>query len=256
MKQVSSTMKKKTLIISIEAIAVALAAICVIITLTGRKPAEVDPNPSDTTDPNVSVNVPSNPDDPSILDIPDNSDNPTGNEQTPETDNPVSTDDNTITVKPDDADPNKPSDEPTIVDNTAKDDTKTDTDKPEQGEDKTTGGQKDKETVQTGPASGEDRSDILDDKKQEQAPTTEPNPEDKPVIAGDETITTDTTPKDDVVVGDEQTGSDGKNTPEYVDPATGGENPFIGGGNNGVTEIPAEDLIGEDDPKPGEGIHF
>ena len=249
-------MKKKTLMIAITAIAVALIAVCVILTLTGRKPAEDTPPISETTDPNVSINIPSDPTDPSIPDIPDDTDNPTGNEQTPDTDNPVSTDDNTVTVKPDDTDTEKPSGDATVVENTTKDDNKTDAEKPAQGEDKTTNSQKDDDTVQTGPASGEDRNDALDEKKQEQAPSTDPTPEDKPVIIGDETITTDTTPKDDVVVGDEQTGTVGKNTPEYVDPATGGENPFIGGGNNGVTEIPAEDLIGDDDPKPGEGIHF
>lgn len=249
-------MKKKTLIIAITAIAVALVAVCAVVTLTGGRADTVDPNPSETTDPNVSVNVPSDPAAPSIPDVTDDSGNPSESGQTPDTDNPVSPDDNTVTVKPDDSDTEKPSDNPTVVDNKTDDASKTDTDKPTQGEDKTASGDKDKGTVQTGPASGEDRNDIIDDKKQEQAPSTEPAPEDKPVIVGDETVSTETDAKGDVVVGGEETGTDGKNAPEYVDPATGGENPFANGGDNGVTEIPAEDLIGDDDPKPGEGIHF
>lgn len=252
-------MKKKTLVIAITAVIITLVAVCFIVTLTGgKKPAVSEPNTTESSD-NGDVNI-------NIPDDPTSGDNTTepGDDPVvmPGTDETIAPDDNTVTAPIETGNKdNTNGGEPSVEENKMADIGKTDTTPANKCEDNVTEGQKDKGTVQTGPASGEDRNDALDEKK-EQGKTDNPLPdtdtEDHPVIVGDETSTTDTESKGDVVVGDESTGNGNgdKNAPEYVDPATGGDNPFANGGDNGVTEIPAEDLIGDDDPKPGEGIHF
>ncbi len=250
-------MKNKPIIITIAVLAVVAITVGVIAMLPGKPNTPVVDPTETTSGGDVNINIP---------DDPTSGDRTTepGNDPvvTPGTNETVAPDDNTVTAPIETGNKdNTDNGNPSVEENKATDIGKTDNTPAGKGEDKVTEGQKDKDTVQTGPASGEDRSDALDEKK-EQGKTDNPLPktdtEDHPVIVGDETSTTDTETKGDVVVGDESTGNgDGdKNAPEYVDPATGGENPFLGGGDNGVTEIPAEDLIGDDDPKPGEGIHF
>lgn len=122
--------------------------------------------------------------------------------------------------------------------------------------DKVVSGEKDKDTVQTGPASGEDRNDEILKEKEEKAPATEKE-EDKPVIVEDEKISTEGGGKGDVEVRDEETNVDdgNKNAPEY-NPSIGGDNPFDDDTETEIDDKPVEDYVGEGEDRPGSGIQF
>ena len=125
-----------------------------------------------------------------------------------------------------------------------------------EGKDKVVSGEKDKDTVQTGPASGEDRNDEILKEKEEKAPATEKE-EDKPVIVEDEKISTEGGGKGDVEVRDEETNVDdgNKNAPEY-NPSIGGDNPFDDDTKTEIDDKPVEDYVGEGEDRPGGGIQF
>lgn len=123
------------------------------------------------------------------------------------------------------------------------------------GKDKVVSGVKDKDTVETGPASGEDRNDEILKEKEENAPPKEKE-ENKPVIVEDEkTGTTDG--KNDAEITDEKTCVDGgdKNGPVYK-PSIGGSNPFDNDTNTEIDDKPVEDYVGTGENRPGAGIHF
>lgn len=122
--------------------------------------------------------------------------------------------------------------------------------------DKVVNGEKDKNTVETGPASGEDRNDEILKEKEEKAPATEKE-EGKPVIIEDEKTSTEGGEKGDVEVRNEETNVDdsNKNAPEY-NPSIGGENPFDDDTETEIDDKPVEDYVGDGEDRPGEGIHF
>lgn len=122
--------------------------------------------------------------------------------------------------------------------------------------DKVVNGDKDKNVVETGPTSGEDRNDAILEDKENKAPVTEKE-EDKPVILEDEKTTTTGGNKGDAEITDENTNVDegNKNTPEY-NPSIGGDNPFDDDTKTEINEQPVEDFIGENGYRPGEGVHF
>lgn len=125
---------------------------------------------------------------------------------------------------------------------------------PETG-DKVVSGVKDKGTVETGPASGEDRNDEILKEKEENAPESEKE-EDKPVIVEDEK-TSVTDGKGDAQITDEKTNVDGgdKNGLVYS-PSIGGDNPFDNDTQTEIDDRPVEDYIGDGENRPGEGIQF
>ena len=211
----------------------------------GDKPVD---GGGDTTDTNISIQVPTDTsyptettDDPSIT--PPVVTNPTDDDKK----DPDTTDTTTPTKGGDpeveDGTEEDVKDKTPVVDNT-------------QGKDKVVNGEKDKNTVETGPASGEDRNDEILKEKEEKAPATEKE-EDKPVIVEDEKISTEGGGKGDVEVRDEETNVDdgNKNAPEY-NPSIGGDNPFDDDTKTEIDDKPVEDYVGEGEDRPGSGIQF
>ena len=211
----------------------------------GDKPVD---DGSGTTDTNISVQIPSDTSDPT-----DTTDDPT---ITPpvidDNQNGDETDDDTTdtTTPPKDGDPKvedgtevEVKDKTPEVNNT-------------EGKDKVVSGEKDKDTVETGPASGEDRNDEIIKEKEEKAPATEKE-EDKPVIVEDEKVSTEGGEKGDVDVRDEETNVDdgNKNAPEY-NPSIGGDNPFDDDTKTEIDDKPVEDYVGDGEDRPGGGIQF
>ena len=201
-----------------------------------------------TTDTNVSIQVPTDTSDPT-----DTTDDPTitppvidDNQNGDETD----TDTSDTTKPPKDGDPNVEGGTEEEVKNKTPEVNNT------EGKDKVVSGEKDKDTVQTGPASGEDRNDEILKEKEEKAPATEKE-EDKPVIVEDEKVSTEGGGKGDVEVRDEETNVDdgNKNAPEY-NPSIGGDNPFDDDTETEIDDKPVDDYVGEGEDRPGEGIHF
>ena len=201
-----------------------------------------------TTDTNISIQVPTDTSDPTGT-----TDDPTitppvidDNQNGDETD----TDTSDTTKPPKDGDPKVEGGTEEEVKNKAPEVNNT------EGKDKVVNGEKDKDTVQTGPASGEDRNDEILKEKEEKAPATEKE-EDKPVIVEDEKVSTEGGGKGDVEVRDEETNVDdgNKNAPEY-NPSIGGDNPFDDDTKTEIDDTPVEDYIGEGEDRPGEGIHF
>lgn len=201
-----------------------------------------------TTDTNISIQIPSDTsdptdttDDPSIT-PPVVDDNQNGNE--------TDTDTTDTTTPPKDGDPKvEDGTEEEVKDKTPEvSDTET--------KDKVVSGEKDKDTVETGPASGEDRNDEIIKEKEEKAPVTEKE-EDKPVIVEDEKVSTEGGEKGDAEVRDEETNVDdgNKNAPEY-NPSIGGDNPFDDDTKTEIDDKPVEDYVGDGEDRPGEGIHF
>lgn len=121
-------------------------------------------------------------------------------------------------------------------------------------EDKVVLGVKDKATVQTGPASGEDRNDEILKEKEENAP--KEKEENKPAIVEDEK-TGVTDGKGDAQITDEKTNVDdgNKNGPVY-NPSIGGSNPFDNDTKTEIDDTPVEKYVGTGENRPGEGIHF
>ena len=201
-----------------------------------------------TTDTNISIQIPSDTSDPT-----DTTDDPSitppvidDNQNGDETD----TDTTDTTTPPKDGDPKvEDGTEEEVKDKTPEvSDTET--------KDKVVSGEKDKDTVETGPASGEDRNDEILKEKEEKAPATEKK-EDKPVIVEDEKVSTEGGEKGDVEVRDEEENVDdgNKNAPEY-NPFIGGDNPFDDDTKTEIDDKPVEDYVGDGEDRPGEGIHF
>ena len=114
-------------------------------------------------------------------------------------------------------------------------------------------GVKDKEIQQIGPASGEDRNDIIIKEKEAESPKkAEPSSatvKDEKSGAGNEkeSITT----KDD----DSSTDVKNKNEPIYA-PSKGGDNPFNSDTKTEIVDTPVENYIGDGEDRPGGGIKF
>ena len=211
----------------------------------GDKPVD---GGGDTTDTNISIQVPTDTSDPTGT-----TDDPTitppvidENQNGDETD----TDTSDTTKPPKDGDPKVEGGTEEEVKNKTPEVNNT------EGKDKVVSGEKDKDTVQTGPASGEDRNDEILKEKEEKAPATEKE-EDKPVIVEDEKISTEGGGKGDVEVRDEETNVDdgNKNAPEY-NPSIGGDNPFDDDTKTEIDDKPVEDYVGEGEDRPGSGIQF
>lgn len=114
---------------------------------------------------------------------------------------------------------------------------------------------KDKDVVEIGPSSGEDRNDEIFKEKEDQAPTQEKE-EDKPVIVEDEKSSTDSSKGDAEIIDEKLNIDDGiKDNPEYK-PSIGGANPFDNDTQTEINDKPVEDYIGDGENRPGEGIHF
>ena len=201
-----------------------------------------------TTDTNISIQVPTDTSDPT-----DTTDDPTitppliyDNQNGDETD----TDTSDTTKPPKDGDPKVEGGTEEEVKNKTPEVNNT------EGKDKVVSGEKDKDTIQTGPASGEDRNDEILKEKEEKAPATEKE-EDKPVIVEDEKVSAEGGGKGDVEVRDEETNIDdgNKNGPVY-NPSIGGDNPFDDDTKTEIDDKPVEDYVGEGEDRPGEGIHF
>ena len=211
----------------------------------GDKPVD---GGGDTTDTNISIQGPTDTSDPTGT-----TDDPTitppvidDNQNGDETD----TDTSDTTKPPKDGDPKVEGGTEEEVKNKTPEVNNT------EGKDKVVSGEKDKDTVQTGPASGEDRNDEILKEKEEKAPATEKE-EDKPVIVEDEKISTEGGGKGDVEVRDEETNVDdgNKNAPEY-NLSIGGDNPFDDDTKTEIDDKPVEDYVGEGEDRPGSGIQF
>lgn len=243
-------MKNKKLLIAIGAIAL-FAVLALMLALIPKTAGGDTPVPTDTNNTSVSAVIPSDTSstDDSNISVGDPDNEGADTTDTPEentTDSPIDStaptvednivvEDNTVEgiTKEDDSPSNEPSDDTVI---------------PEV---------KDDDTVQTGPASGEDRNDEIIADKEAHTTTATPDEPEKPVIVEDETVKTDEEEKGDVAVSDEDTNIDdnGKNTPEYK-PSIGGDNPFDNDDETIIEDNPVEDYIGEGEDRPGEGIHF
>ena len=114
---------------------------------------------------------------------------------------------------------------------------------------------KDKDVVEIGPSSGEDRNDEIIKEKEDQAPTQEKE-EDKPVIVEDEKSGTGSSKEDAEIIDEKLNIDDGiKDKPEYK-PSIGGNNPFDNDTQTNIVDKPVEDYISDGEDRPGEGIHF
>lgn len=243
-------MKNKKLLIAIGAIAL-FAVLALMLALIPKTAGGDTPVPTDTNNTSVSAMIPSDTsstDDPNIsVGDPD-----------------VEGADTTDTPKEDTTDSPIVSMAPTVEDNIVVEDstvegiTKEDeSPSNEPSADTVIPEVKDDDTVQTGPASGEDRNDEIIADKEAHTTTNPPAETEKPVIVEDETVKTEEEEKGDVAVGGEDTNIDdnGKNTPEYK-PSIGGDNPFDNDDETIIDDKPVEDYIGEGEDRPGEGIHF
>ena len=201
-----------------------------------------------TTDTNVSIQIPTDTSDPT-----DTTDDPS---ITP----PVVTDPTDDDKKdPDTTDTTTPTKggDPEVEDGTEEDvKDKTPVVDNAQGKDKVVNGEKDKNTVETGPASGVDRNDEIIKEKEEKTPAKEEE-KDKPVIVENEKTSTEGGEKGDVEVRDEEENVDdgNKNGPEYK-PSIGGDNPFDDDTETEIDDNPVDNYVGEGEDRPGEGIHF
>lgn len=113
-------------------------------------------------------------------------------------------------------------------------------------------GEKESDTVQIGPTSGEDRNDEILKGKEEKAPVIETEP---PIVAEREESRSETPPKEEVMIEDEFFEGTDSYQPEY-NPSIGGENPFDSDSQTEIDDVPVEDYIGEGEDRPGEGIQF
>ena len=122
-------------------------------------------------------------------------------------------------------------------------------------EDEVVTGEKDKDTVETGPASGEDRNDDLLKEKKDNVPPDEK--EDKPAIVENEKTSAEGEKKGDGKIIDEENNADdsNKNAPEYK-PSIGGDNPFDNNVKSEIDDKPVDEFIGDGEDRPGEGFHF
>ena len=103
---------------------------------------------------------------------------------------------------------------------------------------------------------GEIRNDEVIKEKEENAPVEDDEHEDVIIVEDDKVSTGES--KDEVVENAPVTEDDGegnKNGPEYQPPA-GGDNPFDNDTETEIEDTPVEDLIGDGEDRPGEGIHF
>lgn len=102
---------------------------------------------------------------------------------------------------------------------------------------------------------GEIRNDAVLEEKEEANPPAE---EEYDVIVEDETVCVGDG-KGEVHEEEDKPNPNGnesnKNAPEYQPPA-GGDNPFDDDIETEIEDTPVEDLIGEGEDRPGEGIHF
>ena len=102
---------------------------------------------------------------------------------------------------------------------------------------------------------GEVRNDAVLEEKEEHASKKDEDHED--VIVEEESSSTGEG-KGEVVENDPGESDDGegnKNGDDYQPPA-GGDNPFDDDTETEIEDTPVEDLIGDDEERPGEGIHF
>ena len=103
---------------------------------------------------------------------------------------------------------------------------------------------------------GEIRNDEVIKEKEENAPEEDDEHEDVIIVEDDKVSTGEE--KGDVVEREPSAENDGegnKNGPEYQPPA-GGDNPFDDDTETEIEDTPVEDLIGDGEDRPGEGIHF
>lgn len=104
------------------------------------------------------------------------------------------------------------------------------------------------------PEQGEIRNDAILQEKEENAP--KDDREDVIVTEEDEVTTSD--PKEEVSENDpnpEDDGQGNKNSADSETPADG-NNPFDEDVETDIEDTPVEDLIGDDEERPGDGIHF
>ena len=102
---------------------------------------------------------------------------------------------------------------------------------------------------------GEVRNDVVLEEKEEHASKKDEDHED--VIVEEESSSTGEG-KGEVVEnapGASDDGGGNKNGDDYQPPA-GGDNPFDDDTETDIEDTPVEDLIGDDEERPGEGIHF
>ena len=103
---------------------------------------------------------------------------------------------------------------------------------------------------------GEIRNDEVIKEKEENAPVEDDEHEDVIIVEDDKVSSGEE--KGDVVERKPSAENDGegnKNGPEYQ-PPEGGDNPFDDDTETEIEDTPVEDLIGDGEDRPGEGIHF
>ena len=103
---------------------------------------------------------------------------------------------------------------------------------------------------------GETRNDAVLEEKEE-AVQQQPSTGENEVITGKEETSTGAGKGDIHDNGDKPNpnGDSNKNAPTYQ-PSIGGENPFDDGTETDIADTPVEELIGNGENRPGEGIHF
>ena len=106
------------------------------------------------------------------------------------------------------------------------------------------------------PEQGEIRNDAILQEKEENAPKDE-NPREDVIVPEDDRVTTGE-PKEETTENKpdhEDDGEGNKNNADSETPA-GGDNPFDDDTETDVEDTPVEDLVGDDEERPGDGIHF
>ena len=106
------------------------------------------------------------------------------------------------------------------------------------------------------PEQGEIRNDAILQEKEENAPKDE-NPREDVIVPEDDRVTTGE-PKEETSENKpdhEDDGEGNKNNADSETPA-GGDNPFDDDTETDVEDTPVEDLVGDDEERPGDGIHF
>ena len=212
---------------------VGAAALACFLLLPKKEQPAPKPDATEPTRNNLQIQAPTDSTVPPVIIIPGNEDStdPTG------------------TVVPPDTQPN----DPVVEDSNTEEQIK---DTPEEGpapEDSVVDIGK-PEDAMPDPEQGEIRNDAILQEKEENAP--KDDREDVIVSEEDEVTTSD--PKEEVSENDpnpEDDGQGNKNSADSETPADG-NNPFDEDVETDIEDTPVEDLIGDDEERPGDGIHF
>ena len=246
-------MKKKIFITAAAAIAVVISVITVILIPHNTAVEPIESETTEGTTEGIVIKIPEEDDTAYDDDMPVETVGENETILTP----PEDTEEITPETEPTETEPVV---EPTVIDVKVDEEKKAETTTVPTA-DKTESTQKITDTPKGIDSDGDVINDILEEKKQAAiAKAEEKADEEHPVIVGEEITVYDDTEKPDIIVYEEEADKgdvdDGKSAvAEYVPQS--GDHPFVDPVDGGITgEVNVEDLVGEGEDRPGEGIHF